>query len=93
MLYRVKGAVFWDHLKAAGGVVLQVSAGRSKVQVAPHTKAVQRVGEKYPLILHLEDAPSEPGVVLIVLAPKQVPHPEHQVVRQKYILQLTQSCQ
>ena len=42
---------------------------------ADDPEVVQGVGEEDPLVLHLQDPPSQSGVVLVVLSAKQFPHP------------------
>ena len=75
----VQRTVLRDHLQAARGVQLRVAAvPHVQVHVGADTvaQAVQGVGEEDPLVLDLENPARQPGVVLVVLSAKQVPHPE-----------------
>ena len=76
----VQRTVLRDHLQRPGGLHVVVAAPEAgpavDVDVSADTEIVQGIREEYPLVLHFENPPGQPGVVLVVLSAEQLPHPE-----------------
>ena len=84
----VQRAVLRDHLQRPGGLHVVVTAPEAVVRPtvdvdvgADDPEVVQGVGEEDPLVLHLQDPPSQSGVVLVVLSAKQFPHPIKVIIK------------